>query len=140
MKGALGRNAIGWMKIYFNLNCEVMPTSGRLHLSDNYTRREVYDSYRSDMISTSDKYVTYSQFTRLWSTQFTNVVIPRKVRMGYCSICANLKSMAKGAKTTKEKDIHKKAYRTIEKHNHWNGRNPCTIERSRRRNRSNICG
>ena len=109
MKGALGRNAIGWMKIYFNLNCEVMPTSGRLHLSDNYTRREVYDSYRSDMISTSDKYVTYSQFTRLWSTQFTNVVIPRKVRMGYCSICANLKSMAKGAKTTKEKDIHKKA-------------------------------
>ena len=28
--------------------------------------------------------------------------------MGYCSICANLKSMAKGAKTTKEKDINKK--------------------------------
>ena len=28
--------------------------------------------------------------------------------MGYCSICANLKSMAKGAKTIKEKDINKK--------------------------------
>ena len=40
LKGALGRNAIGWMKIYFNLNCEVMPTSGRLHVSDNYTRRK----------------------------------------------------------------------------------------------------
>ena len=28
--------------------------------------------------------------------------------MGYCSICENLKSMAKGAKTTKEKDMNKK--------------------------------
>ena len=27
--------------------------------------------------------------------------------MGYCSICANLKSVTKGAKTTKEKEIHK---------------------------------
>ena len=107
MKGASGRNAIGWMKNYFKLNCEVLPTTGRLHLSDNYTRREVYGVYRSDMLISSDRYVTYSQFTRLWSTQFTNVVIPRKVRMGYCSICANLKSMTKGAKTTKEKEIHK---------------------------------
>ena len=107
MKGASGRNAIGWMKNYFKLNCEVMPTTGRLHLSDNYTRREVYDAYKSVMLMSSDKYVTYSQFTRLWSSQFRNVVIPRKVRMGYCSICANLKSMTKGAKTTKEKDVNK---------------------------------
>ena len=107
MNGASERNAIRWIKNYFNLNCEVMPTTGRLHLSDNYTRREVYDAYRSDMLTSSDKYVTYSQFTRLWSTQFTNIVIPRKVRMGYCSICANLKSMIKGAKKTKEKDINK---------------------------------
>ena len=107
MKGASGRNAIGWMKNYFKLNCEVMPTSGRLHLSDNYTRREVYDAYRSDMLKSIDKYVTYSQFTRLWLTRFSNVVIPRKVRMGYCSICANLKTSTKGAKTAKEKDINK---------------------------------
>ena len=69
MKGALGRNAIGWMKNYFKLNCEVMPTTGRLHLSDNYTRREVYDAYKSEMYTSSAKYVTYSQFTRLWVQQ-----------------------------------------------------------------------
>ena len=28
--------------------------------------------------------------------------------MGYCSICANLKSLAKGAKTSIEKDMSKK--------------------------------
>ena len=59
------------------------------------------------MLKSSDKYVTYSQFAILWSTRFSNVVIPRKVRMGYCSICANPKSSTKGAKTAKEKDINK---------------------------------
>ena len=54
MKGAFGRNVIGWMKNYFKLNCEVMSTSGRLNLSDNYTRREVYDAYKSDMLKSSD--------------------------------------------------------------------------------------
>ena len=108
MKGAIGRHAMGWMKSYFKLNCEVMPTTGRMHLADNYTRREVYDVYRSDMVGSSNKSVTYSQFTRLWSSCFSNVIIPRKVRMGYCSICANLKSLAKGAKTSKEKDMSKK--------------------------------
>ena len=46
MKGAIGRHAIGWMEIYFQFNCEVMPTTGRMHLSENYTRREVYDVYQ----------------------------------------------------------------------------------------------
>ena len=31
MKGAIGRHAIGWMKIYFKFNCEIMPTTGRMH-------------------------------------------------------------------------------------------------------------
>ena len=108
MKGASGRNAITWMKTYFKFNCEIMPTTGRLHLSDNYTRREVYYSYRSEMSNCGEKYVTYSQFTRLWSSHFSNVIIPRKVRMGYCSICANLKSVCKGAKTVTEKELNKK--------------------------------
>ena len=108
MKGAIGRHAMGWMKNYFKLNCEVMPTTGRMHLADNYTRREVYDVYRTDMLGSSNKSITYSQFTRLWSSSFSNVIIPRKVRMGYCSICANLKSLAKGAKTSMEKERSKK--------------------------------
>ena len=49
---------IGWMKIYFQFNCEVMPTTGRMHLSDNYTRGEVYDVYRSEMVVSSNKLVT----------------------------------------------------------------------------------
>ena len=108
MKGAVERHVIAWIKNYFKLNCKVMPTMGRLHLSDKYTWREVYDAYKTKMFSLSDKAITYSLFTRLWTTRFINVIIPRKVHMGYWSICANLKSSTKGAKTTKEKEINKK--------------------------------
>ena len=59
------------------------------------------------MFTSSHEYVTYNQLRRLWTTQLTHFVIPRKLHMGYCSICTNLKSMAKGAKTTKE-NINKK--------------------------------
>ena len=89
MKGSKGRHAVSWMKHYFQLHCEVMPTTGRLHLSDNFTRKEIFQVYKSDMEKTEDKSVRYSQFTRLWNTEFDNVIIPRKVRMGVCSICAN---------------------------------------------------
>ena len=105
MKGAIGRHVFGWIKIYFQFNCEIMPTACKMHLSDNYTRREVYDVYRSEMVVSSNKLVTYNQFTRLWRTWFRNVIIPRKVHMGYCWICANLKSLAKGAKGSMEKDM-----------------------------------
>ena len=107
MKGCKGRHAVGWMKHYFQLHCEVMPTTGRLHLSDNFTRKEIFEVYRNDMEKTHDKSVRYSQFSRLWNTEFNNVIIPRQVRMGVCSICANLKSMAKGAKTEVEKERFK---------------------------------
>ena len=79
-----------------------MPTTGRLHLSDNFTRREVYQSYKDDMSVDDAPYIQYSHFNRLWRLQFNNVVIPRKVRMGGCSICASLKSMAKGGKSDVE--------------------------------------
>ena len=41
--------------------------------------------------------------------QFKNVVIPCKVQMGVCSVCANLKSMAKSGRT----DVEIKKYKTL---------------------------
>ena len=101
-KGLIGRHSINWMEIYFSKQCDIMPTTGRLHLSDNFTRREVYQEYKDDMLSQGVPYIQYRHFNRLWRLQFNNVVIPRKVRMGVCSICASLKSMAKGGKSDDE--------------------------------------
>ena len=94
-KGLLGRHAVTWMERYFSKQCDIMPTTGRLYLSDNFTRREVYQ---------------YRHFNRLWRLQFNNVVIPRKVRMGVCSVCANLKSMATSGRTS---DVEIKNYKTL---------------------------
>ena len=36
IKDASRRNVVDWMNEYFKHNCDVMHTTGRLHLSDNY--------------------------------------------------------------------------------------------------------
>ena len=79
-----------------------MPTTGRSHLSDNFTHYEVYQAYKDDMMLDGIPYVQYRHFTRLWRLQFDNVIIPRKVKMGVCSVCASLKSLTKGGKTDDE--------------------------------------
>ncbi|KAH7284934.1 hypothetical protein KP509_33G003100 [Ceratopteris richardii] len=52
-KGSVGRHAMNWMMNYFSLHCEVMPTTGRLHLSDNFTRREkhILQNQKRDILS-----------------------------------------------------------------------------------------
>ena len=109
-RGLVGQHAVIWMKNYFGMHCDVMPTTGRLHLSDNYTRDELFRIYKDEMLSQGERYVCYSQFTRLWKLKFDNVLIPRQVRMGVCVVCANLKSMIKGAKSDdSQKDIFKRS-------------------------------
>jgi hypothetical protein len=92
-KGLVGNHAVIWMQNYFRMHCEVMPTTDRLHLPDNYSRDGLFQIYKQEMELQRERYVRYSQFTRLWNEKFDNVVIPRKVRIGVCAIFANLKSM-----------------------------------------------
>ena len=56
-KGLIGRHAVRWMEIYFSKQCEVMPTTRRLHLSDNFTRREVYLAFQDEMVSERLHYI-----------------------------------------------------------------------------------
>ena len=58
-KGLIGCNAGRWMEIYFSKQCDIMPTTGRLHLSDNFTCREVYQAYKNDMLLESVPYIQY---------------------------------------------------------------------------------
>ena len=69
-----------------------------------WTRDELFKMCREEMESRGEWYLWYSQFTRLWKLKFDNVLIPRKVWMGVCALCANLKSMIKGEKMM----MHKK--------------------------------
>ena len=58
-KGLIGHHVITWMDKYFSKQCDIMPTTGRLHLSDNFTLREVYQSYKDAMLLDSVPYIQY---------------------------------------------------------------------------------
>ena len=93
---------MSWMENYFAMNAKVLPTSGKMHLMDNYTRYEVFMLYKEDMLESNEKFASYSHFSRLWKNFFNNVKIPKKVRMGVCSVCANLKSRRQRATNSSE--------------------------------------
>ena len=101
-KGIIGCHCINWLHVYFSKHYNIMPTTGRFHLSDNFTQNEVYQEYKDGMLLQGVPYVHYRHFNRLWRFQFNNVIIPRKVRMGVRSVCASSKSMAKGGKSYEE--------------------------------------
>ena len=44
----------------------IMPTTGILHLSNNFTRHEVYQAYKDDMLLESVPYIQYCNFNQLW--------------------------------------------------------------------------
>ena len=87
---------------YFSKQCDIMPTTRRLHLSDNFTHHEVYQAYKDDMLLDSVPYIQYRHFNRLWRLEFNNVVILCKVQMGVCFVSTSLKSMAKSGRTDDE--------------------------------------
>ena len=59
-RSLVGQNATNWMQNYFCLHCEVMPTTGRLHLSDNYTCDELFQIYKEEMQCRGESYIQYS--------------------------------------------------------------------------------
>ena len=59
-RGLVGQNATNWMRNYCRLHCEVMPTTGRLHLSDNYTCDELFQIYKEEMQCRGESYIQYS--------------------------------------------------------------------------------
>ena len=69
-KGLLGRHAITWMERYFSKKCDIMPTTGRLQLCENFTRHEVYQAYKDDMLLYNVHFIQYRHFNRLWRLQF----------------------------------------------------------------------
>ena len=89
--------AVSWMENYFKETCEKLPNSEMFHLTDNITKKDVYQEYKDNC--TLPQHISYSHFTRLWKAQFNLVKIPRKHRMAVCSRCAELKSQKETAKT-----------------------------------------
>ena len=82
------------MRDLFSKHGECMPNRDTIHIPDNFSRREIYNLYKEyvEGVEGNGNFITYAYFTRIWKKQFNNVCIPKKSRMGICSICATLKS------------------------------------------------
>jgi hypothetical protein len=82
------------MRDFFSKHGECMPDRDIIHILDNFSRREIYNLYKgyAEGVEGNDNFITYVYFRRIWKKQFNNVRIPKKSRMGICSICSTLKS------------------------------------------------
>ena len=72
--------AISWMRIFFNKLGDKMPTKNCINLPSCLTKADVYGLAYDDLTEGNMSCPSPSTFNRLWSTEFSNVVIP-KVRM-----------------------------------------------------------
>jgi hypothetical protein len=82
------------MRDFFSKHGECMTDRDTIHIPDNFSRRKIYNLYKGyvESVEGNGNFITYAYFTRIWKKQFNNVCIPKKSRMGICSICATLKS------------------------------------------------
>jgi hypothetical protein len=92
--GPFTNTTLSWMRDLFSKHGECMLDRDTIHIPDNFSRREIYNLYKGyvEGVEGNSNFITYANFTRIWKKQFNNVCIPKKSRMGICSICATLKS------------------------------------------------
>ena len=76
-KGLMGQYTVNWMQNYFMLHYEVMPTIGQLHLSDNYTRDELFKMNRDELETRSEW--CHGNFSCAREMKRTTWVLDRKV-------------------------------------------------------------
>jgi hypothetical protein len=86
------KSTLSWMHDFFSKHGECMLDRDTIHIPDNFSR-EIYNLYKgyAEGVERNGNFITYAYFTRIWKKQFNNVCIPKKSRMGICSICATLK-------------------------------------------------
>ena len=84
---------MSWMTDFFSRHGESMPNRETIHIPNNFSRQEIYQLYKeyAQSVEGNSNFITYSYFTIIWKNKFNNVRIPKKSRMGVCSICAFLK-------------------------------------------------
>ncbi|KAL3683390.1 hypothetical protein R1sor_001412 [Riccia sorocarpa] len=103
-----------WLDSFFLSHCERQPGDRKYHLPNNFTKKEVYDHYKTDM-SQMQLVLQYSSFKRYWRKYYPLVTIPTTNKFSVCDFCELYKSKRDKAVTKLEKaeaiealQLHKK--------------------------------
>ncbi|KAL3678915.1 hypothetical protein R1sor_021871 [Riccia sorocarpa] len=91
-----------WLDSFFLSHCERQPGDGKYHLPNNFTKKEVYDHYKTDM-SQMQSVLQYSSFKRYWRKYYPLVTIPTTNKFSVCDFCELYKSKRDKAVTKLEK-------------------------------------
>ncbi|KAL3678674.1 hypothetical protein R1sor_021630 [Riccia sorocarpa] len=117
-----------WLDSFFLSHCERQPGDGKYHLPNNFTKKEVYDHYKTDM-SQMHSVLQYSSFKRYWRKYYPLVTIPTTNKLSVCDFCELYKAKRDKAVTKLEKaeaiealQLHRKQQaeeRTAAGHRRW---------------------
>ncbi|KAL3690295.1 hypothetical protein R1sor_016604 [Riccia sorocarpa] len=91
-----------WLDSFFLSHCERQPTDGKYHLPNNFTKKEVYDHYRTDMVQVREC-LQYSSFKHYWVKFYPLVTIPTTNKFSVCDFCELYKSKRDKGVTSLEK-------------------------------------
>ncbi|KAL3687180.1 hypothetical protein R1sor_013489 [Riccia sorocarpa] len=91
-----------WLDSFFLSHCERQPADGKYHLPNNFTKKEVYDHYRTDMVQVREC-LQYSSFKHYWVKFYPFVTIPTTNKFSVCDFCELYKSKRDKGVTSLEK-------------------------------------
>ncbi|KAL3679738.1 hypothetical protein R1sor_022694 [Riccia sorocarpa] len=91
-----------WLDSIFLSHCERQPADEKYHLPNNFTKKEMYDHYRTDMVQVHEC-LQYSSFKNYWVKYYPLVTIPTTNKFSVCDFCELYKSKRDKAVTTTEK-------------------------------------
>ncbi|KAL3684460.1 hypothetical protein R1sor_002482 [Riccia sorocarpa] len=91
-----------WLDSFFLSHCERQPADGKYHLPNNFTKKEVYDHYRTDMVQVREC-LQYSSFKHYWVKFYPLVTIPTTNKFSVCDFCELYKSKRDKGVTSLEK-------------------------------------
>ncbi|KAL3690293.1 hypothetical protein R1sor_016602 [Riccia sorocarpa] len=91
-----------WLDSFFLSHCERQPADGKYHLPNNFTTKEVYDHYMTDMVQVREC-LQYSSFKHYWVKFYPLVTIPTTNKFSVCDFCELYKSKRDKSVTNIEK-------------------------------------
>lgn len=94
---------VQWLNQFFATNVECLPNKDIFHLPDNWTKLEVFDAFKNEVLSREEAGMTYSWFCRIWNLEFPRVRIPKRSRFSTCAPCTEFKALRDKATLEAEK-------------------------------------
>jgi len=96
-------STLTWLKSYFYIVCDQMPTRNEYHLPCFLQWKDVLDELNTYLISKEFKGYSQPQFAYLMKRNFPNVKLPKYTRLGKCDVCLDFKNKKLKATTEEQR-------------------------------------